>query len=156
MKRRSLLGLLAAVPLAQSLTARAATQVQVYKNPSCGCCTGWVDHLKAAGFVVAVTETDDTGPLRKRLGVPDRLAGCHTGVVEGYALEGHVPAAEVKRLLALKPNAVGLAVPACRSVRPAWNTATARSLITSSSSGATPATRCLPAIPGELSRNPRR
>jgi len=111
MKRRSLLGLLAAVPLAQSLTARAATQVQVYKNPSCGCCTGWVDHLKAAGFAVAVTETDDTGPLRKRLGVPDRLAGCHTGVVEGYALEGHVPAVEVKRLLALKPNAVGLAVP---------------------------------------------
>jgi hypothetical protein len=111
MKRRTLIDLLTAMPLALALPAQAATQIQVYKNPSCGCCTAWADHLKAAGFAVSITETADTGPLRKRLGVPDRLAGCHTGVVEGYALEGHVPAAEVKRLLALKPNAVGLAVP---------------------------------------------
>ena len=111
MKRRSLLGLLATLPLAQALPAAAATPVQVYKTPSCGCCTGWVDHLKAAGFAVQVTEVDDTAAVRRRLGVPERLASCHTGVVEGYALEGHVPAAEVRRLLAQRPKAVGLAVP---------------------------------------------
>ncbi|MDM0021229.1 DUF411 domain-containing protein [Variovorax saccharolyticus] len=111
MKRRTLLGMLASLPLVQSLPAHAATQVQVYKNPSCGCCGAWVDHLKAAGFAVRVTETDDAGSVRKRLGMPERLASCHTAVVEGYALEGHVPAADVKRLLALKPPAVGLAVP---------------------------------------------
>lgn len=111
MNRRSLLGALATLPLLQTLPAQAASKVQVYKNPSCGCCTAWVDHLKAAGFTVDVTEVDDTAPVRKRLGMPDRLAGCHTGIVEGYALEGHVPAADVKRLLASKPQAVGLAVP---------------------------------------------
>ena len=112
MKRRPLLGVLAALPLVKSLPAYAATRVEVYKNPSCGCCTAWVDHLKAAGFAVRVTETDDAGSVRKRLGMPERLAGCHTAVVDGYALEGHVPAADVKRLLALKPpQAVGLAVP---------------------------------------------
>jgi len=85
--------------------------VHVYKDPNCGCCTGWGDHLKAAGFSFDVTETADLAPVRKRLGIPERLAGCHTGVVEGYALEGHVPAAEVQRLLSLRPQAVGLAVP---------------------------------------------
>lgn len=111
MNRRSLLGALATLPLLQTLPAQAASKVQVYKNPSCGCCTAWVDHLKAAGFAVDVTEVDDTAAVRKRLGMPDRLAGCHTGIVEGYALEGHVPAADVKRLLASRPQAVGLAVP---------------------------------------------
>ena len=112
MKRRLLIGSITAVPLLQMLPARAAaSKVHVYKNPSCGCCTAWVEHLKTAGFAVDVTETDDTAAVRKRHGMPERLAGCHTGVVEGYVLEGHVPAADVKRLLAAKPQAVGLAVP---------------------------------------------
>ena len=111
MNRRSLLAALATLPAFKLLPAHAASKVHVYKDPNCGCCTGWVDHLKAAGFSVDVTETADLAPVRKRLGMPERLAGCHTGVVEGYALEGHVPAAEVKRLLSLRPQAVGLAVP---------------------------------------------
>ena len=111
MQRRSLLALSASLPLLHTFSARAAARMQVYKNPSCGCCTAWVEHLKAAGFAVDVTETDDTASIRKRYGMPERLAGCHTGVIEGYVLEGHVPAAEVKRLLAARPSAVGLSVP---------------------------------------------
>jgi hypothetical protein len=112
MKRRSLMVAVAAIPLLPALCAHAAApRVHVYKNPSCGCCTAWVEHLKAAGFSVDVTQTDDTAAVRKRLGMPERLAGCHTGVVDGYAIEGHVPAADIRRLLARKPQAVGLAVP---------------------------------------------
>jgi len=112
MNRRSLLGAVAALPLLQMLPAMAAaSKVHVYKNPGCECCTAWVEHLRAAGFSVDVTETGDTSAVRKRLGMPERLASCHTGVVDGYALEGHVPAADVKRLLAARPQAVGLAVP---------------------------------------------
>jgi hypothetical protein len=111
MNRRSLLGAIAAFPLLPLQARAAASKVRVYKNPGCECCTAWVGHLKTAGFSVEVTETEDTAGVRKRLGIPERLASCHTGVVDGYALEGHVPAADVKRLLAAKPQAVGLAVP---------------------------------------------
>ena len=112
MNRRSLFGSLAALALLQSLPVQAATpKVHVYKNPTCECCAAWVEHLKSAGFAVEVTETDDTSAVRKRLGMPERLASCHTGIVEGYAIEGHVPAADIKRLLATKPQAVGLTVP---------------------------------------------
>ena len=86
--------------------------MQVYKNPSCDCCAAWVHYLKAAGFSVEVTETEDTIAVRRRLGMPDRFGSCHTATVEGYVLEGHVPSFEVKRLLAMKPAAIGLAVPA--------------------------------------------
>ncbi|WP_093165334.1 DUF411 domain-containing protein [Variovorax sp. YR216] len=112
MNRRSLFGSFAALTLLQSLPVQAATpMVHVYKNPTCGCCTGWVEHLKSAGFSVEVTETDETSAVRQRLGVPDRLGSCHTGIAGGYAIEGHVPAADIKRLLAMRPEAVGLAVP---------------------------------------------
>lgn len=111
MKRRPLIAVLAALPLLQTRLAQAAAQVHVYKDPNCGCCTAWVDHLKAAGFSVKVTETGDTSSVRKRLGMPDRVGGCHTATPDGYVLEGHVPATEVKRLLATKPQAIGLAVP---------------------------------------------
>jgi hypothetical protein len=76
------------------------TEVQVFKSPTCGCCGAWVEHMRAAGFTVKVTEVDDTTAARKRLGLPDRYGSCHTATVAGYVLEGHVPAAEVKRLLA--------------------------------------------------------
>ncbi len=112
MKRRSLFAALAALPLLHAQLARAAaTPIHVYKDPGCGCCTAWVDHLKAAGFAVKVTETGDTSSVRKRLGMPDRFGGCHTATLENYVIEGHVPAAEIKRLLAMKPLAIGLAVP---------------------------------------------
>ena len=112
MKRRHfLVGAAAAAAGAQALAASSLPQVEVYKNPDCGCCSGWVEHMKAAGFPVKVHETPDTSAVRKRHGIPDQFGSCHTGVVGGYALEGHVPAEEVKRLLAQKPKAAGLSVP---------------------------------------------
>lgn len=116
MKRRHILTALAAGAATAVLPAFAANKlplVEVFKSPTCGCCGAWVDHLKAAGFPVKVVEVDDTTVTRKRYGLPDKFGSCHTGIVNGYGyvIEGHVPAAEIKRLLAAKPSAVGLAVP---------------------------------------------
>lgn len=83
----------------------------VSKDPNCGCCSGWVEHIRSAGFTVEVVETSDLNRVKARLGVPLDLASCHTAEVSGYVLEGHVPADAVKRLLAEKPRAKGLAVP---------------------------------------------
>lgn len=85
--------------------------VEVFKSPHCGCCGAWVDHMKAAGFQVKVSLVDDPAVARKRARMPDRFGSCHTAFVGGYALEGHVPAEDVKRLLQRKPAVVGLAVP---------------------------------------------
>jgi len=85
--------------------------ILVHKDPDCGCCAGWVRHLEDAGFTVMVEETADLEPVRKRLRVPADLAACHTAEVDGYVLEGHVPAAAVRRLLEKRPTAIGLAVP---------------------------------------------
>lgn len=84
--------------------------VTVWKSPSCGCCKDWVTHLEGAGFAVTVNDTGN-GPARARLGILARLGSCHTAEVGGYAIEGHVPAADIRRLLAEKPVAVGLTVP---------------------------------------------
>jgi hypothetical protein len=114
MKRRlffasgAAIGALAAFP---GLAAAGLPTVEVFKNPSCGCCGAWADHLRAAGFGVKLTVVDDTAPVRRKYGIPEKLGSCHTGVVAGYALEGHVPAADVKKLLASRPVAAGLAVP---------------------------------------------
>lgn len=94
-----------------ALAANTLPAVEVFKNPSCGCCGAWVDHLKAAGFDVKVTMVDDTSVVRKKYGLPDKFGSCHTAVVAGYVVEGHVPAADVKKLLDMKPLAVGIAVP---------------------------------------------
>ena len=114
MKRRTILAAAAGLSTLAVLPTRAASSwppVDVFKSATCGCCKAWVEHLKAAGFDVRVTDVDDTTAARKRLGMPDAFGSCHTGSVGGYVLEGHVPAADVKRLLAAKPQAVGLAVP---------------------------------------------
>jgi hypothetical protein len=108
MNRRQLLAALAAVPMA--VQAQAKPLVEVWKSPSCGCCKDWVAHMEAHGFAVKVHDTGNTA-MRGRLGIPMALGSCHTARVAGYALEGHVPAADVKRLLAQRPQAVGLAVP---------------------------------------------
>ncbi len=110
-KSAGALAALSALPTMPALAAPAGPEVQVFKSPTCGCCGAWVEHMRAAGFTVKVTEVDDTTAARKRLGLPDRYGSCHTATVGGYVLEGHVPAAEVKRLLAAKPKAIGLAVP---------------------------------------------
>jgi len=114
MRRRHILLMVAAGTAAVGPPAAAATalpQVEVFKSPYCECCGAWVEHMKAAGFDVKVTLVNDTTAARKRLGVPDKFGSCHTATVGGYVLEGHVPAVEVKKLLAAKPAAVGLAVP---------------------------------------------
>jgi hypothetical protein len=91
--------------------AMAAETVEVWKDPGCGCCTAWVDHLKAAGFGVRTHQVNDINAARARNGVPQALGACHTARVGGYAIEGHVPASEIKRLLLQRPRAAGLAVP---------------------------------------------
>ena len=103
-----MLGALTPLP---ALAVQVATPIHVYKTPTCDCCTGWVKHLSGAGFAVQVTTTEDTNAIRQRMGISDSFASCHTATVAGYAIEGHVPASEIRRLLALKPSAVGLVVP---------------------------------------------
>jgi hypothetical protein len=95
----------------RGLVAAVPAWVAVTKDPGCGCCGGWVDHLKAAGFPVEVTETAEVNRVKARLGVPQALAACHTAEVGGYVVEGHVPASAIRRLLAERPQAKGLAVP---------------------------------------------
>lgn len=89
----------------------APPSVQVYKTPTCGCCGKWVDHMKANGFDVTVTEVASTSEYQRKYGVPERLQSCHTAIVGGYVVEGHVPAADVQRLLKTKPKSKGIAVP---------------------------------------------
>ena len=109
--RRTLLaGLAAGLALGRQTFAAGLSEVAVTKDPSCGCCEKWVTHLREAGFTVTVTE-GPVNPVKARLGVPRDLASCHTALVGGYVVEGHVPAGAVKRLLAEKPKGTGLAVP---------------------------------------------
>ena len=117
MDRRTLLrrttAALAALPLALPLTTAqaAAPMVEIWKDPNCGCCQDWVKHLNANGFATRVHD-EGNAAARTRLRMPAKFGSCHTGVVDGYAIEGHVPAREIKRLLAEKPKAVvGLSVP---------------------------------------------
>jgi hypothetical protein len=110
--RRGFVAGLAGIAIAAPLrAAEGLPKVVVTKDPTCGCCSGWVDHLKQAGFPVEVIETSDINRVKVRLGVPQALAACHTGEVAGYVIEGHVPAGAIKRLLAEKPKATRLAVP---------------------------------------------
>lgn len=103
---------LAILLLLSSAQAQAADEkITVFKTPTCGCCGKWVDHLKANGFDVTVKEVTSTAETRRQYGVPDKLQSCHTAVVNGYTVEGHVPAADIHNLLKTHPQAVGLAVP---------------------------------------------
>ncbi|MGC1172428.1 DUF411 domain-containing protein [Polaromonas sp.] len=114
MQRRFLIQAIAGLAgislLAPALMAQTRPQVEVWKDPNCGCCKDWVAHMEANGFDVKVHDSGNTA-ARKRLGIPDKLGSCHTALVGGYAIEGHVPAREVHRLLKERPAAVGLSVP---------------------------------------------
>lgn len=102
----------AVICLLLSLQLQAAPpQVTVYKTRTCGCCGKWVEHLKQNGFDPIVKEVASTAEYRKQYGVPERLQSCHTATVDGYTIEGHVPAADIHRLLKERPKAKGLAVP---------------------------------------------
>ncbi len=114
--RRSLLVLLGLTGIGGfnfSATARALekTTVDVFRDPSCGCCGRWVEHLRQNGFAVNVAEAADMQSIKRAFGVPAELASCHTAKVGGYVIEGHVPASAIKRLLVERPQARGLTVP---------------------------------------------
>jgi len=109
--RRLLLAATAGALTATAARAAPARALTVYKTPTCGCCGGWVAHMRRNGFAATVIEQADLTPVRRRLGVPDAVVSCHTAVIDGYALEGHVPATDILRLLAERPQAAGLAVP---------------------------------------------
>jgi len=91
--------------------AADTTLVTVYKTPTCGCCKAWVEHMRENGFRVVAIDTNDVTPVKERHGVRQDHASCHTATVGGYVVEGHVPAADVRRLLAERPAITGLAVP---------------------------------------------
>jgi len=107
-----------AQPLQQG-TGQAATAgssqalpiVEIYKSAQCGCCKAWAEHLQKNGFTVNLHDVDDVPAARKKLGMPDKFGSCHTARVGPYLVEGHVPAADIKRLLKERPKALGLAVP---------------------------------------------
>lgn len=108
----SVLAALATAPLAAKANANAERPVvEVWKAPTCGCCKDWIKYLQANGFEVKAHDTGNTD-ARQRLGMPIQFGSCHTARVGGYAIEGHVPAREIRRLLAERPAAVGLSVPA--------------------------------------------
>ena len=105
-----LLKFILAVSLSGMISYAAATKIEVYKSPTCKCCAKWVDHMRTNGFTV---ETRNIGnkEARKHAGISPSLGSCHTSLVEGYAIEGHVPATDIKRLLKERPRAIGLAAP---------------------------------------------
>ena len=95
--------------------------IEVYKSPSCGCCAGWVEYLSRNGFHVAVVDQHDLSEVKARYGIGRQLQSCHTGIVDGYVVEGHVPADDIWRLLAEKPNASGLTAPGMPLLSPGMN-----------------------------------
>jgi hypothetical protein len=108
--RTLLAGSILAVILSGTMTAHAAPTVEVYKSSTCKCCAKWVDHMRENGFTV---NTHDVGnkEARERAGISTNLGSCHTALVDGYAIEGHVPADDIKRLLKERPRAIGLTAP---------------------------------------------
>lgn len=110
---------LALVTAAASMSGADAAQrqapqgptVQVYKSPTCGCCANWVKHLEANGFATRVTDLENLSEIKTKHNVPGSAQSCHTAIVDGYVIEGHVPAADVLRLLKDRPAVLGLAVP---------------------------------------------
>lgn len=96
---------------ATSAFAQGAPRVEVFKSATCGCCGGWADHLRDNGFEVTTHDIDNVPANREKLGMPEKYGSCHTAKVGGYVIEGHVPAADIHRLLKEKPKALGLAVP---------------------------------------------
>ena len=110
MKKMRMLRTLAFAALAAPAFA-AAQSVVVYKDASCGCCAKWIEHLRREGFQAHASDTPRMNEVKARFGVPMEMRSCHTAVVGGYVIEGHVPAADIRRLLAEKPKVAGLAAP---------------------------------------------
>ena len=110
-RRRSLLGMVAMGAASIAVAAKPQIlEIQVWKDPNCGCCNAWIEHLEKNGFSLSVIDAGNNA-ARARLGLPQKFASCHTGLVQGYVIEGHVPAADIRRLIKEKPDATGIAVP---------------------------------------------
>ncbi len=110
--RRAFLAASAGMTLTPHLTlADDMPTIQVFKSPTCGCCSKWVDHLTQNGFRVEAQDVADLDAVKQRAGVPSHLRACHTAVIDGYTIEGHIPATAIKKLLDERPNVKGLAVP---------------------------------------------
>ncbi|MDA0265530.1 MAG: DUF411 domain-containing protein [Cyanobacteria bacterium] len=109
-------GAIAALVLSSCGIAKApdiafANEITVFRSPTCGCCGLWIEHMEAAGFRVKDEVTEDMEAIKQQYGVPAHLAACHTTVVAGYVIEGHIPAADIQRLLTEQPDVIGIAVP---------------------------------------------
>jgi hypothetical protein len=101
---------LASPALAKAARVAAKPKISMYRNPSCGCCMGWAEAARKAGFTVSISETDDIMAVKQKLRVPSELTSCHTSVAGGYVIEGHVPLDAVKKLLRSKPKIRGIGV----------------------------------------------
>lgn len=108
--------LLSAILLAFSMTSMAEEspankEMTVYRSSTCGCCGKWKEHADLNRFIIKDIVSDDMQAIKKKYGVPEKLASCHTAIVDGYVIEGHVPAADIEKLLKIKPKVVGIAAP---------------------------------------------
>ena len=111
-KRQILIATSAVVAVSRAADAAPAKlSIRVYKDPSCGCCTGWVEKLRQAGFLTTTTETADMAAVKSRLRVPDDLASCHTGIIKGLVIEGHIPPSDVRKFVLQNRKSLGIAVP---------------------------------------------
>ncbi|MGJ8605947.1 MAG: DUF411 domain-containing protein [Marivita sp.] len=113
MNRRNFLMIAAGSALAAGPVFAATPRMKVLKSPTCGCCSAWIAHVKSAGIDVDAQDVtqDALWAAKENAGITPELSSCHTGLIEGYVIEGHVPAADIQRLLAERPDAVGLTVP---------------------------------------------
>jgi hypothetical protein len=112
MRSISLLAILKVLAITTAFAGDAMVKdIVVYKNPECGCCTKWVEYLEDNNYNVTIENTRDVLAVKKRLGVPEKLAACHTAVIDGYIIEGHITHRDIKRLLLFRPDIKGIAVP---------------------------------------------
>jgi hypothetical protein len=120
--RLAILLAVSAIAVTAFSASPALPEMTVYKTPTCGCCSKWVDHVKAAGFTVKTIDQSDLTELKADLGVTKALSSCHTALVDGYVIEGHVPAADIQRLLKERPKITGLAAPGMPGASPGMDT----------------------------------
>lgn len=109
--RTALMALASSAFILLSSAAAANPEIEIFKSPSCGCCTKWADYLKDNGFDVKLKETENLNPIKMNARIPAGKGSCHTAFIDGYVIEGHVPAEDIKRLIEEKPDAQGLTVP---------------------------------------------
>ncbi|MEP6918389.1 MAG: DUF411 domain-containing protein [Acidobacteriota bacterium] len=126
LSRRAMLSTLVAAAVAPRAFAQPPQKMDVFKSPTCGCCEKWVSHVRASGFAPTATDVDDMTVVKTQRHVPPALQSCHTAIVAGYVIEGHVPAEDIKRLLKERPAIAGLAVPGMPSGSPGMEGAAPR------------------------------